>query len=227
MKQSESIAKLSTALFKAQYAITGAVKDSTNPFFKSNYADLQSVWEAVKEPLFQNELSVLQPTGILDGNFGVYTLLTHSSGEYVQGFTPVLSKDGSPQAQGSGISYARRYALASILGVYQVDDDGNRAEGHISQPQASPASPVKPKNHAPQSGTPKQADPNKIGISEPQQKRLYAIGTKSGYEWVPLCRMIGERYGVHDFTKFKQGDYQEFCTWLEANPNKPEEELPF
>lgn len=137
MSRSESIKNLATALFKAQHQIKGAYKNAENPFYKSNYADLESVWEAIRQPLFDNELSVIQPTGHQDGIFGVFTVLMHSSGEYWEGFTEVRSKDGSPQAQGSGITYSRRYGLSSMLGVYSHDDDGNAAQGPISDPGAN------------------------------------------------------------------------------------------
>jgi hypothetical protein len=63
------------------------------------------------------------------------TTLLHSSGEWISGEMPVLTKDASPQAQGSGLTYARRYALAAIVGVYQTDDDAEAAQGRKAEPQ--------------------------------------------------------------------------------------------
>jgi hypothetical protein len=127
--QSDSIAALAAALSKAQGAITGALKDSSNPFFKSKYADLASCWDACRQQLTANGLAVIQTTDIIADKPVLVTTLAHSSGEWIKSITPVLTKDDSPQAQGSGITYARRYALAAIVGLAQIDDDAEAAQG--------------------------------------------------------------------------------------------------
>jgi hypothetical protein len=132
MNQSQSIAALAAALAKAQAEISGAVKDSANPFFKSKYADLESVWSACRKPLTDNGLSVIQTTLPMRQGLMLVTTLAHSSGEWMRGFMPVLSKDNSAQSQGSAITYARRYALAAVAGVYQTDDDAEAAQGRPS-----------------------------------------------------------------------------------------------
>ena len=111
------INELAVALCKAQSEMKGARALADNPFFKSKYADLESVWEAIREPFTKNGLCVLQPTSIIDGRLVVRTLLLHSSGQMIEGITPVKSKDESAQAMGSAISYARRYGLSSMCGV--------------------------------------------------------------------------------------------------------------
>ena len=109
--------------------ITGALKDSSNPFFKSKYADLASCWDACRKQLAANGLSVIQTTEALSGDrLVLVTTLAHNSGQWVRGFLPVLTKDASPQAQGSGLTYARRYALAAIVGLAQIDDDAEAAQ---------------------------------------------------------------------------------------------------
>jgi hypothetical protein len=127
--QSESIGALAAALSKAQADITGALKDSQNPFFKSKYADLASCWDACRKQLAANGLSVIQTTRMTDQGLMLVTTLAHSSGEWIAGEMPVLTKDASPQGQGSGITYARRYALAAIVGLAQIDDDAEAAQG--------------------------------------------------------------------------------------------------
>lgn len=127
--QSESIAALAAALSKAQGDITGALKDSSNPFFKSKYADLASCWDACRAQLSENGLAVIQTTDIIADRPVLVTTLAHSSGEWIKSITPILTKDDSPQAQGSGITYARRYALAAIVGLAQIDDDAEAAQG--------------------------------------------------------------------------------------------------
>lgn len=129
MNQSQTIGALAAALAKAQAGITGAVKDSSNPFFKSKYADLESVWSACRKQLTSNGLSVIQTTQPTKQGTMLVTTLAHESGEWIRGYMPILCKDNSAQAQGSGISYARRYALAALVGVYQTDDDAEAAQG--------------------------------------------------------------------------------------------------
>jgi len=127
--KSENIGALAAALAKAQSQISGAVKDAANPFFKSKYADLESVWQACRKPLTDNGLSVVQTSRYTEHGLLLVTTLLHSSGEWISGEMPVLVKDNSPQAQGSGLTYARRYALAALVGIYQTDDDGEAAQG--------------------------------------------------------------------------------------------------
>jgi hypothetical protein len=140
--QSETIGALAAALSKAQADITGALKDSSNPFFKSKYADLASCWDACRKQLAANNLSVIQTTRINEHGLVLVTTLGHNSGEWVRGELPIRSKDDSPQALGSGITYARRYALAAIVGLAQIDDDAEAAQGRtkmapITDPEVS------------------------------------------------------------------------------------------
>ena len=128
--QSEAIGKLAEALSKAQGMIKGAVKDSENPFFKSSYADLASVWDACREALSKNGLSVVQTTRISDaGEPVIITMLLHSSGEWVSGELLVKPVKNDPQSIGSAITYGRRYALSAMVGVAPEDDDGEKAQG--------------------------------------------------------------------------------------------------
>ncbi len=135
MNKSESIKELASALCKAQSEMKGAQKDSVNPFFKSKYADLSSVWDAARPVLAANGLSVSQLVDRADGgNIGLTTLLLHSSGEWLESKATIPMKDGTAQAAGSAITYLRRYALAAILGVVaDEDDDGNAASQKRNQ----------------------------------------------------------------------------------------------
>lgn len=124
---SEHIGQLALSLSKAQGMITGALKDSANPFFKSKYADISSVWDACRAALSQHELAVVQTTSGDVSNITVITTLIHSSGEWISGSLTI--KPSKPDAQGVGsvITYARRYGLSAIVGISQIDDDGNSA----------------------------------------------------------------------------------------------------
>lgn len=131
MQTSELINELSTALAKAQGKIKGATKDADNPYFKSKYADLASVWDACRAELAANGLSVVQAprASAFEGGWiiEVETRLLHASGQWMA--DSLTLPVGKPDAQGVGsaITYARRYALASFVGVAPEDDDGNAA----------------------------------------------------------------------------------------------------
>ena len=127
MKQSESINNLAAALVKAQAEMGGAVKDSANPFFKSKYADLTSVVRAVKEPFAKHGLAYTQFPICSDGAVGVVTRLIHESGEWLEAEYTLPMVKADPQAAGSAITYARRYALQAMAGIPTADDDAESA----------------------------------------------------------------------------------------------------
>lgn len=128
MKTSDTITKIADALVKAQAAMKPAIKDSRNPHFNSRYADLASVWDAIREPLTSNGLSVIQMVGSNElEKTTLTTRVTHVSGEWIESTWQIPVGKQDPQGLGSAISYARRYALASAIGVVQDDDDGNAA----------------------------------------------------------------------------------------------------
>lgn len=128
MKTSEAIDTLATALAKAQGELGGAKKDSTNPHYKSKYADLASVVDALKACFPKHGLSYVQTIVTLPDGVGVETRLMHASGQWIEGepfALPVNKADA--QGFGSCLTYARRYSLAAIAGVAPEDDDGNAA----------------------------------------------------------------------------------------------------
>lgn len=128
--QSEHIGKLAEALAKAQSTMGEAKEDSKNPFFKSTYADLTSIWRACKKSLADNGLSVVQTTDMHEDKVVVLTTLLHSSGEWMKGRMPLYLTKFDAQSLGSAITYARRYALAAIVGVCKEgeDDDAEKAQ---------------------------------------------------------------------------------------------------
>ena len=132
MNSSESIKELATALAIVQGQLTFAKKDSKNPFFKSNYADLESVWDACRSLLSDNGLAVMQfPGEYMDGNMALNTIITHKSGEWMSQEMSVPVSKPDAQGAGSALTYMRRYALAAVVGVVQADDDGNSASQKI------------------------------------------------------------------------------------------------
>ena len=129
MDKSESIKELASALNKAQATLQGAKKGSENPYFHSKYADLLSVWDACRGALVSNGLSVSQIADMTpDGKAVLETILMHTSGEWIKGKLPLLPLKADPQAQGSAITYARRYSLSAIVGLCtEEDDDAEKA----------------------------------------------------------------------------------------------------
>src|ERR1700690_3199314 len=113
MQTREPINELATALAKAQGEITGALKDSANPFFKSKYSDLASCWDACRAPLSKNGLAITQPAEVDETAVAITTTLWHASGQWIRSVLRLQPKDWSPQAVGSVITYGRRYGLTA------------------------------------------------------------------------------------------------------------------
>lgn len=143
--KSDQLDKLAPALCRAQGKIKHAVKDSANPFFKSRYADLTSVWDAIRDAFQSEGLSVSQlPTTDDDGRPALETILMHNSGQWISGVVPVNPVKNDPQALGSAITYMRRYALQAVAGVCADDDDGEAAQGRKKVNSAGEHVPKKP-----------------------------------------------------------------------------------
>lgn len=149
--QSEAINELATALAKAQGEIKAAAKSAENPFFDSQYADLPSVMACCREQLSKNGLSVIQCTEFDATHAWLETTLVHSSGQWVRSRYPIkpaprkdkITKEiqpETPQDFGSALTYARRYALAAIVGVVaeNEDDDANAASGQTAKGTTRP-----------------------------------------------------------------------------------------
>lgn len=137
MTTSESIAKIADALLKAQKAMGAAKKDAENPHFKSMYADLSAVIEAVKGPLNDHGIFYTQEVISQENAIGVLTRLWHSSGEWME-FGPIgipLERQNA-HGVGSATTYAKRYALAAICGLPTEDDDGNAASAGKAKSEA-------------------------------------------------------------------------------------------
>ncbi|MGD9630591.1 MAG: ERF family protein [Pyrinomonadaceae bacterium] len=129
MQKSESIGNLAKSLALVQASLVPAKRDSMNPFFKSNYADLSSVWDSCRELLARNGLSVIQGNSIgPNSTIIVETILAHESGQWIQSELCLPLAKNDPQGVGSAMTYGRRYGLAAIIGIVSdPDDDGNEA----------------------------------------------------------------------------------------------------
>jgi len=132
---------IATALVKAQREFGPALKSSTNPHFRSKYADLSACIEAVIDSLNNNGIYLMQLTDECEGGVKVSTVFIHESGEQLSGgslFMPASKQDA--QGFGSALSYARRYSLMAACGIAPEDDDGNQATK--TAPQAAPPKPT-------------------------------------------------------------------------------------
>ena len=141
MRQSDSIIELATALAKAQGEIDDATKTGVNPAFRSKYADLAAVRAAIREPLAVNDLAVIQLPRSLDGAVEVETMIVHKSGEFIAETLRMPVQKWDSHGIGSGITYARRYGLMSMLGLAADDNDGNGAverTSSVAQPTKKP-----------------------------------------------------------------------------------------
>ena len=139
---SQEIGQLLEALAKAQSVMQGAIEDSKNPFFKSNYADLTSVWEACRDPLTKNGLSVIQTVQVLNGANCLVTMLGHTSGQWIKSVLPIKAAREDIQSLGSAITYSRRYSLAALVGVCPADDDGEAAMNRNQRAKTNDEVPV-------------------------------------------------------------------------------------
>jgi hypothetical protein len=138
VNRSESIALLAAALHKAQGKIKAALKDSTNPHFRSKYADLSSVVDAVKSPLLECGISFLQGVQDAEGGVAVETMLLHTSGEWISSTLRIPAVKQDAQGYGSAITYGRRYGLQAMCGVPAEDDDGNAATASTAKGTITP-----------------------------------------------------------------------------------------
>lgn len=136
IEKSESISSLASALVQFQLSVEKIKKSAKNPFFKSTYATLAQILDAIKQPLADNKLAFSQ---FPSGENQLTTILMHESGEYMMSTVDMKPAKEDPQALGSAITYMRRYALGAVLGLnIDNDDDGNLASGR-SLTGATPA----------------------------------------------------------------------------------------
>ena len=199
LKKSESIQNLSNAMAEFQKKIKQPLKDANNPFFKSQYVPLENVVEAITETGSPLGISFMQfASSDETGSIEVATLVMHSTGEYIE-FPPVRMKPESnkPQAVGSAITYAKRYALSAIFGITSdKDDDGNEATG-LNKPVEK-----QPKQQAKQQVTQDDAtgkiekywtELEKLGVDVAEVKKYLCDKHKVGkLVDIPVSQLLGE-----------------------------------
>ncbi|CAB4135839.1 Essential recombination function protein [uncultured Caudovirales phage] len=131
--ENELKSNFAKSFIKAQAEMVNASKDSTNPHFKSKYADLTSVRDACVPFLNKHGIAVLQPIIQLEGKQYIKTMLLHETGEFMECLTEIMHAQNTAQAHGSGITYARRYGLQSLVCIGAEDDDGQKASEKASE----------------------------------------------------------------------------------------------
>lgn len=135
--------QISSAFVAAKRAFGPALKDKTNPAFKSRYADLSACIDAVDDALLSNGIACYQETSEDAGGVTVETVMLHESGESLRfGKLHVPASKQDPQGYGSALTYARRYSLMAACGIAPEDDDGNAASKPIAKPVSLPADPA-------------------------------------------------------------------------------------
>jgi len=209
MEQSQTIGELSKALSKVQAVLEGAKLDSENPFFRSKYSDLTSIWAACRKPLADNGLSVIQTCQSETADMVIVeTMLCHTSGEWVRGKLAMKPVKSDPQGVGSCITYARRYSLAAIVGVAPEDDDGNVASGKTGKAETKA-------QEKPVQETSPNAKTKGVPISEPQRKRLYVIYKGSGKTDEQVKDYLNKTYGITTSKEITKEHYEAICKWAE------------
>ena len=127
--------KVAAALVKAQREFGPALKSSSNPHFKSRYADLAACVEAVVDALNNNGIALTQRVSPSDNGVIVETVFIHESGEVINcGQLHVPATKHDAQGYGSAPTYARRYSLMAACGIAPEDDDGNAASKRPTAP---------------------------------------------------------------------------------------------
>ena len=183
MLKSENVTELSAALAKAQAGIANAAKEGTNTHYSSSYATLKSVWAVCKTPLTENGLSVVQSPEFDGQSVKVTTTLLHKTGQWIESAITMPVKKIDCQGIGSAITYARRYALAAMVGVApdDDDDDGEAAVNHHQRPPQQ--------NQRQQSAPPEQIQgranrPQEAQCSPPAQQQQQPQGEPTNYQRV-------------------------------------------
>lgn len=138
--QGERMNKIVPAFIAAKKDFSPALKDKTNPAFRSKYADLGACLEAVNDALLDNGIAIIQETFDCESGITVETVLMHESGETIRSgklHIPAIKQD--PQGYGSALTYARRYSLMAVCGIAPEDDDGNASSNPATQQPSKPA----------------------------------------------------------------------------------------
>ena len=229
---SDDISELAVALAKAQAENGIVIKDAANPFFKSKYATLASVWEAVRPALTKHGLSIVQMPSHDEHGYYVETMMIHGSGQWIKNRTYMKVVKDDPQGVGSLISYARRYALQAMTMVCPEDDDGEIAMGRMQnvQQQKPTFTKAEPEIKVAKKEEPKpvkQEEPKvESGTSKfngPSHQELFQALMKAGHtqdDFMAAMRHSGAiPAAAKDYFAMKEGTADKFLKELEKTTN--------
>lgn len=186
MLKSESIAALAKAIALSQLHVENALKSSTNPHFKSKYADLAEILNTVRPVFSANGIAIVQTPTFESGIASVETMLCHESGEFISSVcsSPVSKQDA--QGIGSAITYLRRYSLAAMCGIAQEDDDGQQAV-------APPLRQAQPERKLSSTEREMGVKDMRAAVDENALKQVWA-------DYHAMAKNIGDRESVEFFT---------------------------
>ncbi len=209
MKKSDEINEISKAMALAQGEMKPAFKGTVNPFFKSRFANLEQVWDSIREPLTKNGLSSIQDVKTTPTGVEIVTCILHSSGQWLE-FGPLemqlLKKD--PQSLGSAITYGKRYALCAALGIVtgDEDDDGEAAtKPHRKEPQKKEADPDMSQD---------EIDGYIDGNYSNHKVQFFNFMT----EMMKIYKWTTYREAIDQFILHKDQVKNDFGVWLKKNP---------
>lgn len=200
---SEKTDLIDLTLAKVQSELEPAIRDKKNPHFNSTYSDLKAIWDVARPLLSKYEVSITQwPIHSDDEYLHLITRVAYQ-GQWIMAEMSLPVQKKSAHGYGSAITYAKRYALAAMLGIIdQEDDDGNMA----SKPQQQIKPPQKSQEYVVR------------GPSEDQIKRLYTIATNHKYEHELVKRLVSFLYKKDSTTKLTQAEYEQFTDFLSSKP---------
>jgi len=185
--KSESIAALAKAIALSQLHVENALKSSTNPHFKSKYADLAEILNTVRPVFSANGIAIVQTPTFESGVASVETMLCHESGEFISSVcsSPVNKQDA--QGIGSAITYLRRYSLAAMCGIAQEDDDGQHA---VQEPQTQRQAPSRKLSNA----------EREMGVADMKGAPDEAALKQVWADYHAMAKNIGDRESCEFFT---------------------------
>lgn len=212
MQKSDSIKNIAKALAAFQSEVKNPTKTTDNPFFKSKYAPLSEILNTVRPLMAKHGLSILQaPSG--DGaQISITTLITHESGEWIEADPLILrAEKATAQGAGSAITYGRRYALSSMLGISsEEDDDGNQASNSKSAENGKPATNSKSTTNGNSADSKKKT----AGVVTPKMMaKLFATARDAGMT-EKMKDIIAEKYGKASSKELTRDEVSELIDYL-------------
>ncbi len=218
MIHSENINEIAAALSKAQGAMKPASKDGANPHFKSKFSTLSAIWEAIREPVTANGLTILQDIIAQDKSISVTTKIIHNSGQWIE-FGPLCIPLAKADAQGIGScsSYAKRYALCAAIGVVSDDDDdGECAVGRGNNPNPKQRNDYVTKPNNIVSPTVSQEPIEKIDASQ-EHMILEALAQTDDAFKKEFYHKLLHSYQAHHLNELPLNRFSSALQWIKNN----------